>query len=87
MSELRINGYKSIAEILQGLLPFIKFKAIQAKALYTACTILSEKSFKKLSRKEVLKIVDLILVIQSENYVTKKKKTKEELLTMLGLTP
>ncbi len=87
MSELRINGYKSIADILHDLIPFIRFKKIQARALYTACTLLSKKSFKKLSRKEVLKIVDLILVIQSENYVTKKKKTKEELLKMLGLTP
>jgi hypothetical protein len=27
------------------------------------------------------------LVIHKENYVTKKKKTREELLKILGLTP
>ena len=28
-----------------------------------------------------------VLVIQNENYVTKKKKTRSELLQIIGLTP
>jgi hypothetical protein len=36
---------------------------------------------------QLIKIVDLILVIQQENYVTKKKKTKYDLCQILGLTP
>jgi hypothetical protein len=40
-----------------------------------------------LDKKDLTKIVGLILVIQHENYVTKKKKTKAELLKILGLTP
>jgi hypothetical protein len=40
-----------------------------------------------LDKKDLIKIVDLILIIQHENYVTKKKRTKDELLKILGLTP
>ena len=40
-----------------------------------------------LNRKQLTKLVDLILVIQNENYVTKKKRTRSELFQVLGLTP
>ncbi len=87
MSELRINGYKRVANILDKLFPHIRFKKIQSQALLSACRILSSTKFSNLSKKELETLVDLILVIQNENYVTKKKKTKNEILTQLGLTP
>ena len=40
-----------------------------------------------LNKQKLIKLVDYILVIHKENYVTKKKKTKKELLQILGLTP
>lgn len=87
MSELRINGFKQVQEILLSLTTYVKFKKVQAKSLIEACKILSETKFNKLNQKQLTKIVNLILVIQNENYVTKKKKTKSELLKILGLTP
>ena len=87
MTELRINGYKQTREILKSLLPYIRFKKLQAYTLIQACQILSDTKFSKLSKKQLIKLVDLILVIQSENYVTKKKKTKNELYKILDLTP
>ena len=87
MTELRINGYKQIRDILKILLPYIRFKKLQAVALKNACEILSVTKFKMLSRKKLKELVNYILVIQKENYVTKRKKTREELLTILGLTP
>jgi len=87
MTELRINGYGQVRNILQSLTPYIKFKKIQAKALKEACGILLDTKLKMLSKAQLVKLVDLILVIQRENYVTKKKKTKNELMLMLGLTP
>ena len=78
MSELRINGYKSVKEILENLIPYIRFKRVQAKALLESCVILSQTKFSKLNRKQLIKLVALILVIQNENYVTKKKRTKSE---------
>ena len=87
MTELRINGYKQIREILKSLLPYIRFKKLQTRMLLQACEILSNTKFSKLNKKQLTKLVNIILVIQSENYVTKKKKTKNELYTNLGLTP
>jgi len=87
MTELRINGYKQIRDILKSLLPYIRFKKLQTRALLKACETLSGTKFKKLTKKQLVKLVEFILVIQSENYVTKKKKTKSELHKILGLTP
>ena len=87
MSELRINGYASVKEILDLLVPYIKFKSIQANALQEACSILSGKKYKMLDREQKIKLVDLVLAIQKENYVAKKKKTRDELLRILDLTP
>jgi len=87
MTELRINGYEQIRDILKSLLPYIKFKKIQANALKKACEILLKTELKLLNKMQLIKIVDLILVIQNENYVTKKKKTKNDLYRILGLTP
>ena len=87
MTELRINGYKQTRDIIKSLLPYIKFKKIQANALMQACEILLKTELKLLNKIQLIKIVDLIFVIQSENYVTKKKKTKYELCRMIGLTP
>jgi hypothetical protein len=87
MSELRINGFATVREILKNLIPNIKFKKIQAKALFESCTILSKTKFSMLDRKQLTKLVRLILVIQNQNYVTKKKRTRSELFQILGLTP
>ena len=87
MTELRINGYKQVRDILKSLLPYIRFKKLQTQALLQACEVLSGTKFSKLKQKQLAKLVDFILVIQSENYVTKKKKTISELHKVLGLTP
>ena len=87
MSELRINGYAQVKNILVLLLPYIRFKAVQAKEMIHATTILSSGMFRTLQKKQVLSLIDSVLRMQNENYVTKKKKTREELFTVLGLTP
>ena len=87
MTELRINGFKQVKDILGLLLPYLKFKIIQGKALLKATEILMKAPLKKLNKKQLSKLVDYILEIQNENYVTKSKKTKEDLFIILGLTP
>jgi hypothetical protein len=84
ITELRINGYKQVEKILKMLKLFIQFKKIQAEILLKSAKILQKK---KLSRGDYIKLVDYVIRIQSENYVTKKKRSKEELLKVLGLTP
>ena len=87
ISELRINGYEQIRSIMQKLLPFLKFKKIQAMALYKATTLLSGRSLDRLKRNELLQLVDCILKIQDENYVKRKKKSKSQFMKILDLTP
>ncbi len=86
ITELRINGYAQTARILTSLLPHIRFKKKQAQALSKAVRILAGSKFALLSKKQIEKLIDLILSIQQENYVTKRKKTKQELLSSFGLT-
>lgn len=87
MTELRINGYKQIKNILESLSPYIRFKKIQASLLLEAVKMLSDRRFNELDKRQLDKLVEIILGIQNENYVTKRKKTKEELRKVLGLTP
>ena len=83
MSELRINGFKQVRDILKKLMPFIKFKNEQAKAMYHATDILTKTQ----DTKSLKQLVGYILKIQEHNYVSKRKKTKKELYSLLGLTP
>ena len=87
MTELRINGFARIRTIIKSLLPYIRFKKDQANALYKAADLLSRKTEKHLDTLELLSIVNCILKIQNGNYATKSKKSKEELLHLLALTP
>jgi hypothetical protein len=88
ISELRINGYSKVSEILLLLKQYIRFKKVQTKALLRACKVLSsERGINKLSNKQLKELVDLVLVIQNENYKAHRKKTKKELCRLLGLTP
>ena len=87
MTELRINGFKSTKEILKKLMPFVRFKKKQAKALYGAANLLDRKETRLLNKKDLLKLVDFIIIIQKNNYVTRKKKTREDILKILDLTP
>src|SRR3989338_8613143 len=81
MSELRINGYAQVDEILSALLPYLKFKKIQAIKLIETAKLLRNEMNERTTRK----LVDNVLVVQSENYVTRKKRSKKELLELLGL--
>ena len=53
MSELRINGFATIKEILENLISYIRFKRIQAKSLLESCTILSSTKFNMLTREQL----------------------------------
>ena len=86
MSELRINGFKQVRDIIKDLLPFIRFKKEQAELLFVAANLLM-KNGSGLSNKHLLKLTDCIIKIQNNNYATKKKKTRKDLLKILDLTP
>ena len=87
MSELRINGVTQIKNILKQLIPYIRFKKQQATALYRAAGILEGKMIANLKQSELKEIISCIIIIQNNNYATRKKKTGLELFEILGLTP
>ena len=87
MTELRINGFLAVRRVILELMPCIRFKKIQAEAMIEACTILESSRLKKLSSNQLIRIVDLILIIQNENYSSTRKKSRDEMLKMLVLTP
>ena len=87
ITELRINGFQQIQTILTELKPYVRFKEIQLEAMISACRILNMSHINKLSDKQLKELVELILVIQNENYKAHRKKTREEFVEILGLTP
>ena len=87
MTELRINGFAQVREALELLLPFLRFKKKQARLLVQACTLLERETLRTMSPSTMRKLVGLLLLIQNENYMSKSRKTKEELYRILGLTP
>ncbi len=83
MTELRINGFRQVKDIIQNLLPFIKFKKNQAEAIIKASNLL----IGKLTKKDLPKIIDSVLEVQNNNYKSRNKKTRQELLKIVDLTP
>ena len=88
ITELRINGYRQVHNILSDLKPFIRFKKIQAEAMLKATTAcLSSKPYRSLSDKELRSIANCALTIREANYKSHNKVKKMKLYHMLGLTP
>ena len=87
MSELRIQGFENVSEILSHLSPFILFKKKQTQLLLSACKILNKKTMRNLTKTDLKSLVNILLKLQNENYATGKKKTKKDLYSLLGLTP
>ena len=85
MTELRINGHKQVMRILESLSPFLRFKKKQAEAIINSAKLLLTIDHDEVFLRE--RLVDNILIVQSENYATRRKRSKEELRSFLGLTP
>ena len=76
ITELRINGFASVRQVLTLLIPYIRFKTIQADALLRACLILESKKMINLCAVELRELVDLIFVIEKQNYKRSQALTK-----------
>jgi hypothetical protein len=87
MTELRINGFVSVQEVLTKVRPFIRFKEVQVDALLQACKILSSKKIGALSEQELRSLVEIVFLIRDSNYKSTATLSKETLLNRLGLTP
>ena len=87
ITELRINGYKQVGDILNKLYPYLRFKKNQIKILVAILEKLENKKISDLSRKERLKIADLIAESRKMTYQSgwkKRAKSRKELREALG---
>lgn len=87
ITELRINGYKQVRDILAQLMPYLRFKKSQAQAIHRACTILVKRNMQKATRQDREILCQCLAIIQNNNYATHRKKSVEELRAAVGLTP
>jgi hypothetical protein len=86
ITELRINGFTEVRTVLTMFQPFIRFKLLQTDAMIKACRIL-EIGIKRLSKSQLFEVVNCMMIIQNENYKSHKKKSREEILKVLNMTP
>ncbi len=87
MTELRINGFVQVRNVLTLLKPHIRFKKTQTQALISACELLEKKFLRDMSPTELRKLVDLMFEIKAQNYKSKSATPKDIVLKRLGLTP
>lgn len=87
MTELRINGFAQVRNVLLALEPYIRFKKTQTQALMSACELLEKKFLRDMSPTELRTLVDLMFEIKAQNYKSKSAVPKNEVLRRLGLTP
>jgi len=86
ITELRINGFEQIGQILEELLPFLRFKKRQARKMIKCLNFLLVKG-KNLGKQDCEKIIDYLQSVQNLNYRSHHKRTRKDLLKIFGLTP
>lgn len=85
ITELRINGYRQVENILRKLKPFVKFKNKQVAIVLKILSLISTKRFTQVDKRKRLKIADLICGLRNENYFSGKRKHKRnEIRKLLG---
>ncbi len=82
-----MQGFSQVKKLLQELLPYIRFKKKQATLLLRACIMLEDSTLRTMTPRTMRAIADMLLLLQSENYMSKGRRTKEDLYQLLGLTP
>lgn len=71
ITELRINGYKTVKKILKLLQRYVRFKRKQVSLILKAIEILENKKY---SRSTLLKIAKISDEIAKENYFSSQRK-------------
>lgn len=84
ITEYRINGYKTVGKILRLLKPFTRFKKEQVKLGLKLISLL-KKDLATLSKKEKIKIANLMCDIRDENYKSHQRKyTRKQIINFIS---
>lgn len=85
ITELRINGYKAVQQILLQLQPFVKFKKKQTDIALRILSKVKGENISNLSRDIRLEIAEDIICLREENYRSHKRRySSESLKSLLG---
>ncbi len=88
ITELKINGYDMVCNILQPLIPYLRFKKIQAKKVLEIGKLLGNKKLPELSLKKRNNIAQLIIDIRNSNYFSSQRKYSDsDIKNILSLSP
>jgi hypothetical protein len=71
ISELRVEGHKQVAQLLEKIKPFLQFKSKQAELMLIALELLKEKP---LSLDSFMKLAKFSDAISESNYTSKQRK-------------
>lgn len=71
MTELRVNGYAQVKNLMIKISPFLKFKKRQAEIVLKSLRILEEKGC---TRGTLLEIAELSEALSKENYFSSRRK-------------
>ena len=77
MTELRINGYERVYNILQKLYPYLRFKKEQVRQIFCALEILNGKKLDQLTKREKKKISNALVSARKESYQSGQKKIEK----------
>lgn len=85
ITECRINGYETVGRILKLFKPFVRFKKKQVDLSLKLISLLMRKNLMKFSKKERIKIANLICDIRDENYRSHwRKYTRKQIIEFLS---
>ena len=77
MTELRINGYEQVYQILRKLYPYLRFKKAQAIHIFRVLEILHKKKLDQLTKREKIRIANTLVAVRKETYQSGQKKNKK----------
>ena len=74
ITELKINGYDTVCKIIRLLIPYLRFKKVQAAKLLEIGELLEKQNLPDVSATKRQKIAQLIIDIRNSNYFSSQRK-------------
>ena len=74
ITELKVNGYNTVCQLVKLLIPHLRFKKVQARKLLEIGRLLGNNNLPNISAKKRVKIAQLIIDIRNCNYFSSQRK-------------
>ena len=88
ITELKINGYDTVCQLIKLMIPYLKFKKVQAKKILEIGKLIGNNNLPDLSAKKRGKIAQLIIDIRNCNYFSSQRKFSDsDIRKILSLSP